>query len=185
MAPALAWAVLLFFQTYHASTQLSLSSVALVVINSVTLVFFLIRRDATSVGSKSDCVIALVGTFFCSLLTGYELRDTALLPTTIQAIGLAGWGLSIATLGRSLAIAPADRGLVTRGPYRYIRHPIYAFEAIFFIGWVIAVPTPWNVAIVSIWCALQITRIIREERILGDYDEYRRIVRWRILPGVW
>jgi protein-S-isoprenylcysteine O-methyltransferase Ste14 len=88
-------------------------------------------------------------------------------------------------LGRSLAIAPADRGLVRHGPYRFIRHPIYAFEALFFLGWLVAEPTSWNALIVAIWCLLQVTRIIREERILGGYDAYRQTVRWRIIPFVW
>jgi protein-S-isoprenylcysteine O-methyltransferase Ste14 len=183
--PALVWTVIVSFQSYAAIQRPSPSSVGLVVINTVFLVFFLIRRDATRVGSKTDCVIALSGTFICTFLRGHQLRDTELWPTVIQAVGIIGWAVSLSALGRSLALAAADRGLVTRGPYRYIRHPVYAFEIIFFIGWVIAVPTPWNVAIVSTFCALQVARITREERVLGDYDAYRAAVRWRLIPGVW
>jgi protein-S-isoprenylcysteine O-methyltransferase Ste14 len=88
-------------------------------------------------------------------------------------------------LGRSLGIAPADRGLVRHGPYRFIRHPIYAFEALFFLGWLAAFPTAWNAMIIAVWVALQVARILREEAIIGGYDQYRQAVRWRILPFVW
>src|SRR5687768_62148 len=44
---------------------------------------------------------------------------------TLQMIGLA-WQLAAkATLGRAFGLLPASRGLVTRGPYRVVRHPIY------------------------------------------------------------
>jgi protein-S-isoprenylcysteine O-methyltransferase Ste14 len=74
---------------------------------------------------------------------------------------------------------------VQHGPYKFIRHPIYAFEGLFFLGWLIAVPNVGNAVIITIWAALQIARIVREERILGGYDEYRQTVRWRIIPLVW
>ena len=96
-----------------------------------------------------------------------------------------GWAISLVALGRSLGIAPADRGLVRHGPYRFIRHPVYAFEALFFLGWLINVQTAWAAFIIVIWAALQIARIIREERILGGYSEYRQQVRWRLVPFVW
>ena len=62
---------------------------------------------------------------------------------------------------------------------------IYAFEALFFLGWLLAYPTLGHVVILATWAALQIGRIVREERILGGYDEYRQTVRWRIMPFVW
>ena len=43
----------------------------------------------------------------------------------ISAIGVALWVLSMLTLGPSLAVLPGTDRLVTRGVYRYMRHPIY------------------------------------------------------------
>ena len=107
------------------------------------------------------------------------------LPTTIQVIALLGWAASLTTLGRSFGIVPADRGLVQHGPYRFVRHPIYAFEALFFLGFLMAVPTLRSGLIIAVFLTLQVVRILREERILKGYGEYRQQVRWRILPGVW
>ena len=43
----------------------------------------------------------------------------------VGAVGMTLWILSILTLGHSLAVFPGTDRLVTRGVYRYLRHPIY------------------------------------------------------------
>ena len=43
----------------------------------------------------------------------------------VGAVGMTLWILSILTLGHSLAVLPGTDRLVTRGVYRYLRHPIY------------------------------------------------------------
>ena len=44
---------------------------------------------------------------------------------TIGVAGVILWILSMMTLGPSLAVLPGTDRLVTRGVYRYLRHPIY------------------------------------------------------------
>ncbi len=190
--PAMVWLFLVSFQAAKVYEHPWVSTVGLLLINTVALVLFVTRRDASRVGNIWEGLIAVSGTFVVSLLLivsndeGTTLgTDAPLLPTIIQCAGIAGWAVSLVALGRSLGIAPADRGLVRHGPYRFIRHPIYAFEALFFAGWLINVHTPSAALVVVVWAALQIARIVREERILGGYDDYRQAVRWRILPGVW
>jgi len=189
--PAIAWLFLVFFQASTALTEPSVPTFGLVMINSVALVLFLTRRDAFRVGNLLEGFVALAGTFVVSLLLiasrddGATLHDAPLLPTIIQCAGIAGWAVSLMALGRSLGIAPADRGLVRHGPYRFIRHPIYAFEGLFFLGWLAAFPTAWNALIIAVWAALQVARILREEAIIGGYGQYRQAVRWRIIPFLW
>ena len=190
--PALVWLFLVFFQAAKAYEEPWVSTFGLLLINSVAMVLFVTRRDASRVGSTWEGLLAVSGTFVVSLLVivsnGDETtlgRDAPVLPTIIQCVGIAGWAISLVALGRSLGIAPADRGLVRHGPYRFIRHPLYAFEALFFIGWLLNVQTAWAAFIIAIWAALQIARIVREERILGGYTEYRQQVRWRLIPFVW
>jgi len=190
--PAMVWLFLVFFQAVKVYEEPWVSTFGLLLINSVAMVLFLTRRDASRVGNIWEGLIAVSGTFVVTLLLvvsndeGATLGpDAPLLPTVIQCAGIAGWAVSLVALGRSLGIAPADRGLVRHGPYRFIRHPVYAFEALFFVGWLVNVHTASAALIVTVWAALQIVRIVREERILGGYDEYRQQVRWRVLPGVW
>jgi protein-S-isoprenylcysteine O-methyltransferase Ste14 len=191
MAPATFWLFLVFVQIAYAVEYPGVPTFGLVAINVVALVLFVTRRDASRVGAFWEGILAVAGTFVVSLLllasnsNGATLHDAPVLPTIVQSAGILGWGISLAALGRSLGIAPADRGLVRHGPYKFIRHPIYAFEALFFLGWLIAYPTPGNAVVLAAWAALQIGRIIREERIIGGYAAYRQQVRWRIVPFIW
>ncbi|HEY7465056.1 MAG TPA: methyltransferase, partial [Dehalococcoidia bacterium] len=179
--PAIFWFFLVVFQAATAAKEPSISTFGLVAINAVALVLFVTRRDATRVGSTVEGAIAVAGTFVVSLLLivsgdeGAALQRAPAIPTAIQAVGIAGWAVSLVALGRSLGIAPADRGLVRHGPYRLIRHPIYAFEALFLLGWLLASPTTDDAAkngvILLVWAVLQVARIVREERILGGYDD--------------
>jgi len=93
------------------------------------------------------------------------------------------WGL--ASLGRSFGIAPADRGLVTGGAYRLVRHPMYAGELLSFVAITLSNPIPWNGILLTAIILIFILRIGWEERILKGYAAYCRRVRWRLLPGIW
>jgi protein-S-isoprenylcysteine O-methyltransferase Ste14 len=184
--PALVWLFLLLNQAANSGFPPSISTAGLVIINTTALVLFMVRRDASKVGSLPEGILAVSGTFVASFLKDAgQLHDARLLPTIVQLAGLAGWAFALATLGRSFGIVPADRGLVRHGPYRFVRHPIYAFEALFFLGYLMAVPTPRSFIVITVWTVLQVGRIIREERILGGYDQYRQQVRWRLIPFVW
>jgi protein-S-isoprenylcysteine O-methyltransferase Ste14 len=184
--PAFVWLFLVMNQAANSGFPPSLSTAGLVAINTTALVLFMVRRDASKVGSLAEGVLAVSGTFMVSFLKDAgQLHDAKLLPTVVQVAGLLGWAAALATLGRSFGIVPADRGLVRHGPYRFVRHPIYAFEALFFFGYLLAVPTPRSFIVIVAWTVLQVGRIVREERILSGYHEYRQQVRWRLIPFVW
>ncbi len=93
------------------------------------------------------------------------------------------WGL--VSLGRSFGIAPADRGLVTGGAYRLVRHPMYAGEFVSFFAVTLSNPTAWNGLLLGIILLVFVLRIGWEERILTGYAAYCQRVRWRLLPGIW
>ena len=186
LLPAFVWVFMISSQAFNSSFPPSPSTAGLILINSVALVLFIVRRDPTKLGGKSDLVIALVGTFMVSLLQDkHSVANTELFPTVLQIAGLLGWGWSLSTLGRSFGIVAADRGLVQHGPYRFLRHPIDAFEILFFLGYLAAVPTPRSTAIIGVWIVFQCLRIVREERIIEGYDAYTNNVRWRLIPFVW
>jgi protein-S-isoprenylcysteine O-methyltransferase Ste14 len=46
-------------------------------------------------------------------------------PTVLVLVSVAIMIYARLSLGRSIGYVPADRGIVTSGPYRFVRHPIY------------------------------------------------------------
>ena len=157
----------------------------LVIITGTVLILFLVRRDPARTGSKWEMGLALLGTFIVAFLGGPIASGTNWVAAVVQLVGLLGWAWALVSLGRSFGLAPADRGLKQNGPYRFVRHPIYASEITFFLGYLIAVPTWQSALIISSFIGLQMVRLLREERILAGYSEYRLRVRWRLLPGIW
>lgn len=174
-----------FAETGHVTELLLLASEALVV--ALTLV----RRNALIVDrSLKARLLTLLATFVPPLVTpggGLPLAPESL-TILISGIGLiivVGGKLS---LGRSFGLTPANRGIVCRGLYRFVRHPIYLGYLFTHLGFVLANPATWNiVALVAADIALML-RAICEERTLALDDEYRAYltrVRWRVVPGVF
>ena len=92
------------------------------------------------------------------------------------------------TLGRSFGLLPADRGIVRKGPYRFVRHPIYLGYLITHIGFLSVNFTPQNAVVLVALYAAQIYRIHREELTLSannDYRRYREDVRYRLIYGLF
>ncbi len=185
MAAPAVWLFLVITQAANSPLPPSPSTVLLVLINTVTLSLFLTRRAAKVEPGKVDMTLALLGTFIVAFLRGNAIEGTSIVPAAIQIYALIGWGLSLASLGRSFGLAPADRGLVRTGAYRLVRHPIYAFELLFFVGYLLQVTTLHTVVILSAWAILQVIRILREESVIDGYGEYREQTKWRLIPGVW
>ena len=95
---------------------------------------------------------------------------------------------SLLSLGRRFGVFPALRGLVTRGPYRLVRHPMYLAYVIADIGYNLQ---EWNfgtaLLVMAGWASL-LYRIRAEERILSQdarWSAYAASVRNRLLPGIW
>ena len=84
-----------------------------------------------------------------------------------------------------------ERGqsVVSTGPYRYIRHPMYASTFLFFPGSALLLGSWWGLLLCVALLGLLVWRIPLEERMLENglagYDEYARKVRYRLIPRVW
>lgn len=99
---------------------------------------------------------------------------TVVLIGDLVAFASCVWLLAaVLALGRCFGMLPEARGLVTRGPYAVVRHPIYVGEFGTFAGFLIAAPTAWNLACVLTFCAAQAIRMRLEEQALTrEFPEY-------------
>jgi protein-S-isoprenylcysteine O-methyltransferase Ste14 len=88
------------------------------------------------------------------------VSDVLLLAGTAWAV----W--SLRSLGRNLSVIAQARDVADGGPYRWIRHPLYAGEIVSTLGLAIAAH---SLAAIAVWlgiCALQAYRAVREEQLL-------------------
>jgi protein-S-isoprenylcysteine O-methyltransferase Ste14 len=96
--------------------------------------------------------------------------------------------VSLLTMGRFFGVRPALRGLVTSGPYRLVRHPIYLSYVIADVGYNLQEWNSVTLLLVSVgWMSL-VYRIYAEERLLSQHAEwpiYVALVRYRLFPGLW
>lgn len=91
-------------------------------------------------------------------------------------LGFALWVLARIQLGESFSVSAQAKALVTTGLYSKLRHPIYVFAGIAFLGLFIAWGKPLPLVGFLIVYSMQIFRIKKEEAILEEAfgEEYRR-----------
>ena len=174
-----------FMRTGRFTGLLLLASESLVVV--LTIVRRRARTVDRSVLAAALTTLSLAGPF---LLTA---GDATPLASDLATAALSGIGLALVVaakiaLGRSFGLAPANRGVVVSGPYTLVRHPIYTGYLVTHVGFLMAHPTVWNVAIILIADSGLILRALMEERVLsGDalYQQYCRRVGWHLVPGVF
>jgi protein-S-isoprenylcysteine O-methyltransferase Ste14 len=158
---------------------------------AIVVVAYLVRRPASAVTQRfGDWLLAFGGTFSPVLLRPDGAHPpwglSAGLALQLVGVLIALWSLT--TLGRSFGFAAADRGLVSRGPYAIVRHPVYAAYVLLLAGYLFQSVSVRNalVALLAIGC--DVGRIRAEERVLAQnpaHSDYRRRVRWKMVPGLW
>ncbi|MCW3476911.1 methyltransferase family protein [Limobrevibacterium gyesilva] len=85
----------------------------------------------------------------------------------------------------------AARGqtVISSGPYRYVRHPMYAGAILFFLGTPLLLGSWYGLALVPALIALIALRAVLEERMLSaeleGYAAYAARVRYRLIPLIW
>ena len=173
-----------FARTGHVTGLLLLVSETLVV--ALTLV----RRSAAVVDrSWTARTLTVIATFGPPLVRPGGLAIAPeFLTIAISAVGLMIVVLGKLSLGRSFGLTPANRGVVRTGLYRIVRHPIYLGYLITHVGFVLANPAGWNVAVLALADVALLLRAICEEKTLAldpQYREYMDRIRWRIVPGVF
>jgi protein-S-isoprenylcysteine O-methyltransferase Ste14 len=108
--------------------------------------------------------------------------------TLFTMIGNVAAVIALAQLGRSFSIMAESRRLVTTGPYRFVRHPLYAAEEIATIGMFMQFALPWAALLFVVQVAFQLRRMHNEELVLTprfpEYDVYSQTTA-RLIPGIY
>jgi protein-S-isoprenylcysteine O-methyltransferase Ste14 len=172
-----------FLETGHLTGLLLLVSELLVVVLTVVR-----RRAAVVDRTWSARIVAGASIVFVPLI---KPAGTPLVPDLATAC-VSGIGLSIIiagklALGRSFGLMPANRGVVSSGIYRVVRHPIYAGYLVTHAAFLAAHPTPINLLLLFVSDVSLLVRAVYEERTLAldpAYRAYMDRVRWRIAPGL-
>jgi protein-S-isoprenylcysteine O-methyltransferase Ste14 len=173
-------------ETPHQQAQYIQELVTLAFLALVVLLFVIRRRAVGEHAPWRPALVALAGTFLLNVVAYLPVEDTASTPALLASSAVITAGTlftiwSLATLGRCFGLFPEVRGLVTRGPYQFVRHPVYLGELASAFGLLLVKPHPLIAATFVAFAGLQYWRTVYEERALRAafpdvYAEYARRV---------
>jgi protein-S-isoprenylcysteine O-methyltransferase Ste14 len=187
--------------------------ITLMIIFSTSLIIYLTKKDpellkarAKTKTSKSwDKKLGIIGTPFfivMYILPGFEAVrfKWSNLPFYISIIGYTGMIIAVIIfflvnrentyLSRVVEIQE-ERGqkVITTGPYRIIRHPMYFSVIILYISHCLALGSLFALIPCAIIIVTIIIRTIHEDKMLHEqlegYKEYAQITRYKLIPGIW
>jgi protein-S-isoprenylcysteine O-methyltransferase Ste14 len=169
----------------------NLDAALLVISESLGVFLILTRRSAMAVSTHPlDWALSLIAVN-APLLAAPAAASTVIPSQIATAVMFAGMIIQISAktvLWRSYGLIPANRGVKTRGPYRFVRHPIYAGYTLTHIGFLLGFPSLQNFLLYFTTFLIEVARLLREELILTKdplYREYTTRVRYRLLLGIF
>ena len=159
-----------------------------------------VQRDQPPVDKL--LVMSLIVVYVAWLvLMGLDRRHLwSSVPIWLDVLGAIGVFLSVyigyLTFRENSFASPAVKiqterahSVVTTGPYRYVRHPMYAGALFHFAGLPLLLGSWWGLVALPLFIALFTIRIAIEEKTLRTalkgYDDYAARVRYRVIPLIW
>lgn len=157
----------------------------------LVLVFCLFRRPATQISlSIWDWALAFGGSFLPLLVmpaSGYPLVPLPV-AASLMFMGIALHMAAKLTLRRRFGLVAANRGVVLNGPYRLVRHPMYAGYFMTQLAILLAGPNTYNLCIITSAWVLQVLRLQAEERFYAQdatYAELCKRTKYRVFPYIY
>jgi protein-S-isoprenylcysteine O-methyltransferase Ste14 len=122
------------------------------------------------------------------------------LPAWLEIVGavilLCSFYLLFLTFRENAYLSPVvriqeERGhtVVSTGPYRYVRHPMYAAMLVFVVGTALLLGSGYGILLGLLFVVVLARRAVLEERTLRaklhGYATYMTLVKYRLIPYVW
>ncbi len=169
----------------------NLASLLLLPSEGLVVLFLLLRRRTEQISQRwQDWTLALSATV-APLLVHHGVEAPLVSPYLGAGLFLIGLIIQIhakLALGRSFGCVPANRGLKFSGPYSFVRHPMYMGYLLGHVAFILMNPSLWNCCVYIACYALQIPRLLSEERLLEHdekYRQYQAAVKYRLIPGIF
>ena len=112
-------------------------------------------------------------------------------PFVLCTYALPIWAVLSNPFASVVARIQDERGhqVISKGPYRYVRHPMYTSSLIYGISFPLFLGSWWAYIPGAIVIVLFIVRTALEDRMLRQqlpgYREYAQRVPYRLVPGIW
>jgi len=100
------------------------------------------------------------------------------------------WVIKVNSFASAIVEISKDHEVIDTGPYKIVRHPMYAGQLVFFLFTPLALGSYW--AVIPFLIGLPVVfalRITSEEKYLiinlPGYKDYRRKTKYRLIPYIW
>jgi len=158
-----------------------------------------IRSREARVAQRKIISAATLILLLAFILPGLDFRfGWSDVPLVVVALAdgmvLLGYGLFLLVIRENRyasRIVEVETGqkVITSGPYRYVRHPLYLAAIVMYLASPLALGSYWAILPALLLPFLLAARARDEERLLAaelsGYAAYMQQTRFRLVPGVW
>lgn len=176
-------AVIYLAKQYVLTGQLSI--IFNIIFYSLSVVCALARKPAKKVDSSFFSWLFTFAGIALPMLLLPVATGEFLLGYFFQTSGIAISIIGLVSLNRSFGLVAAHRGIVSKGLYRFVRHPLYFSYEVSILGFIINNFSFYNIVLSLVHLCCQLQRIKYEEELLREdeaYREYTIKTKWRLIP---
>lgn len=179
------WGIIGFF-----SFEFSIPRFCITCLNCLIGYLIIIRKNEISVNGFYENITSLPAI----ILGGILFKTTPLLHTwsiEVQLVFVIGTLIAIYSflyLGKSFSLRPALQEIISKGPYKIVRHPAYFGEYLMMVACCMASDNIYAFIGLVFLFIFQVIRINSEEKILSQsktYQLYQQKTKWKLIPLVW